>query len=149
MTLTREQETYERIPIIRLWKVLLVPLQGDVTDTLADRLTEEVLLRVHSEDVVGLVIDVTGLWLVDSHLCAVLSRLAEATALMGARTFISGIKPDVALTLETMGVELRGARSCLRLDDALIALGVRFDDEAIPTSDVAEEDEGYFGEEST
>lgn len=123
-------QTYERIPIIRLWKVLLVPLQGDVTDTLADRLTEEVLARVHAEEVAGLVIDVTGLWLVDSHLCAVLSRLSEATALMGARTFISGIKPDVALTLETMGVELRGARACLRLDDALLALGVRFDESA-------------------
>lgn len=123
-------QTYERIPIIRLWKVLLVPLQGDVTDTLADRLTEEVLTRVHAEDVVGLVIDVTGLWLVDSHLCAVLSRLAEATALMGAKTFISGIKPDVALTLETMGVELRGARTCRSLDEALYALGVRFDEDA-------------------
>ena len=75
-------QSYERIPIIRLWKVLLVPLQGDVTDTLADRLTEEVLARVHAEEVAGLVIDVTGLWLVDSHLCAVLSRLAEATALV-------------------------------------------------------------------
>src|SRR5262245_22026498 len=122
-------QTYERIPIIRLWKVLLVPLQGDVTDTLADRLTEEVLAPVHSEEVAGLVIDVTGLWLVDSHLCAVLSRLAEATALMGARTFISGIKPDVALTLETMSVQLRDTQTCLKLDDALAALGVRFDDQ--------------------
>lgn len=128
-------QTYERIPIIRLWKVLLVPLQGDVTDTLADRLTEEVLTRVHAEDVAGLVIDVTGLWLVDSHLCAVLSRLAEATALMGAKTFISGIKPDVALTLETMGVELRGARTCRSLDEALYALGVRFDEDAGDVSD--------------
>lgn len=141
--------TYERIPIIRLWKVLLVPLQGDVTDTLADRLTEEVLTRVHQEEVLGLVIDVTGLWLVDSHLCAVLSRLSEATALMGARTFISGIKPDVALTLETMGVQLRGARSCLRLDDALMALGVRFDDGSLESEGEDDEGASYFGEEGT
>jgi rsbT antagonist protein RsbS len=118
-------QTYERIPIIRLWHVLLVPLQGDVTDTLAEKLTEEVLQRVHAEEVTGLVIDVTGLWLVDSHLCAVLSRIAEAAALMGAKTYLSGMKPDVALTLETMGVQLRGVGSTRSLDEALEALGIR------------------------
>lgn len=120
---------YERIPIIRLWHVLLVPLQGDVTDSLAERLMDEVLERVHREEVSGLVIEVTGLWMVDSHLCAVLSRLAEATSLMGAKTFISGMKPDIALTLETMGVHLRGVTSCQSLDEALHALGIRLADE--------------------
>jgi rsbT antagonist protein RsbS len=125
-------QTYERIPIIRLWHVLLVPLQGDVTDTLAEKLTEEVLQRVHAEEVTGLVIDVTGLWLVDSHLCAVLSRIAEAAALMGAKTYLSGMKPDVALTLETMGVQLRGVGSTRSLDEALEALGIRLATEMAP-----------------
>ncbi|MBC7171435.1 MAG: STAS domain-containing protein [Polyangiaceae bacterium] len=118
-------QTYERIPIIRLWQILLVPLQGEVTDSLAEKLTSEILHRVHLEEVTGLVIDVTGLWLVDSHLCAVISRIAEAAALMGARTFLSGMKPEVAMTLETMGIELRGASSTRSLDEALEALGVR------------------------
>ncbi len=118
-------QTYERIPIIRLWQILLVPLQGEVTDSLAEKLTAEVLARVHAEEVSGLVIDITGLWLVDSHLCAVISRIAESAALMGAQTYLSGMKPDVALTLETMGIELRGARSTRSLDEALEALGVR------------------------
>jgi rsbT antagonist protein RsbS len=118
-------QTYERIPIIRLWQILLVPLQGEVTDSLAEKLTSEILQRIHGEEVTGLVIDVTGLWLVDSHLCAVISRIAESAALMGARTFLSGMKPDVALTLETMGIELRGASSTRSLDEALEALGVR------------------------
>jgi rsbT antagonist protein RsbS len=131
-------QTYERIPIIRLWHVLLVPLQGDVTDTLAEKLTEEVLERVHAEEVTGLVIDVTGLWLVDSHLCAVLSRIAEAAALMGAKTFLSGMKPDVALTLETMGVQLRGVGSTRSLDEALEALGIRL---ATDTETTEEDDE--------
>jgi rsbT antagonist protein RsbS len=43
---------------------------------------------------------------------------------MGARTLLSGMKPDIALTLETMGVELRGVRTTLNLEDALSALGV-------------------------
>jgi hypothetical protein len=43
---------------------------------------------------------------------------------MGARTFISGMKPDIALTLETMGVQLQGVSTTLDLEDALELLGV-------------------------
>jgi rsbT antagonist protein RsbS len=118
-------QSYERIPVIRLWHVLLVPLQGEVSDTLAERLTEEVLQQVYAEEVSGLVIDITGLWLVDSHLCSVLSQLAQAAALMGAKTFLSGMKPEVALALETMGVELHGVGATQRLDEALQALGIQ------------------------
>lgn len=115
---------HQSIPIIKLWHLLLVPLQGELTDELADQLTSEVLQRIHDLGCSGLLIDITGLWLVDSHLCAVLSHLSRAASLMGAKTFISGMKPDIALTLETMGVELKGVRTTLDLESALQLLGV-------------------------
>jgi rsbT antagonist protein RsbS len=115
---------YIRIPIIKLWNLLLIPLQGEMNDELAQQLTNEVLDRIHQLGCAGLVIDITGLWLVDSHLCAVLSQLSSAAALMGARTFISGMKPDIALTLETMGVQLKGVSTTLDLENALELLGV-------------------------
>jgi rsbT antagonist protein RsbS len=119
------EQGYTRVPIIKLWHMLLIPLQGEMNDDLANQLTNEVLDRIHQLGCSGLVIDITGLWLVDSHLCAVLSQLSSAAALMGARTFISGMKPDIALTLETMGVELKGVSTTLGLEDALAMLGVR------------------------
>jgi rsbT antagonist protein RsbS len=117
-------DSYARIPIIKLWHLLLIPLQGEMTDELANQLMNEVLDRIHQLGCSGLVIDITGLWMVDSHLCAVLSQLASAASLMGARTFISGMKPDIALTLETMGVQLQGVSTTLDLEDALELLGV-------------------------
>lgn len=128
--------TYNRIPIIKLWHLLLVPLQGELTDDLAAQLTTEVLDQIYKRGCSGLVIDITGLWLVDSHLCAVLSQLSAAASLMGARTFISGMKPDIALTLETMGVELKGVMTTLDLEGALQLLGVRS-----PQADDVEHDE--------
>jgi rsbT antagonist protein RsbS len=123
------EQGYHRIPIIKLWHLLLVPLQGEMTDDLASHLTGEVLDRIHELGCSGLVIDITGLWIVDSHLCAVLSQLSAAASLMGARTLISGMKPDIALTLETMGVQLKGVSTTLDLEGALDLLGIRSPDE--------------------
>jgi rsbT antagonist protein RsbS len=116
---------YNRIPIIGFWDLLLVPLQGDMTDDLASRLVSEVLDRVHRDGSSGLIIDITGLWLVDSHLCAVLSQLAAAASLMGASTIISGMKPEIAMALETMGIRLANVTTTLDLETALGRLGVR------------------------
>lgn len=115
--------SYNRIPIIKLWHVLLIPLQGELTDELADQLTAEVLDRIHREGTSGIVVDITGLWMVDSHLCSVLSQLSAAAQLLGAKTIISGLKPDIALTLETMGIELHALTTALDLEAALLGLG--------------------------
>lgn len=116
---------YDGIPIIKFWDYLLVPLQGDMTDDTAARFVSAVLERVHSEGSLGLIIDITGLWLVDSHLCALLSQLAAAAKLMGARTIISGMKPEIAMALETMGISLQNVTATLDLETALDLLGVR------------------------
>lgn len=115
---------YHRIPIIGFWDLLLVPLQGDMTDDMAARLVSEVLDRIHRSGSSGLMIDITGLWLVDSHLCSVLSQLAAAASLMGARTIISGMKPEIAMALETMGIRLENVTTTLDLETALGILGV-------------------------
>ena len=83
-------DAYNRIPIIEFWDLLLVPLQGDMTDDMAGRLVSEVLDRIHKRGSSGLMIDITGLWIVDSHLCAVLSQLAAAASLMGRRPSFRG-----------------------------------------------------------
>ncbi len=117
-------DEYNGVPIIKFWDLLLVPLQGDMTDDMAGRLVSEVLERIHKEGSSALIIDITGLWLVDSHLCAVLSQLAAAASLMGAETLISGMKPEIALALETMGISLGNVTPTLDLETALDVLGV-------------------------
>jgi rsbT antagonist protein RsbS len=116
---------FSRIPIIKLWKLLLVPLQGELNDDLADQLTAEVLDRIYREGASGIVIDITGLWMVDSHLCSVLTQLSASARLLGAKTIICGLKPEIALTLETMGVELGSTETALDLEAALNSLGLR------------------------
>src|SRR6187399_1014438 len=77
-------EAYNHIPIIKLWHLLLVPLQGEMTDDVAGRLMSEVLERIYRDGSSGLVIDITGLWILDSHLCSVLSQISDAAAPISA-----------------------------------------------------------------
>jgi rsbT antagonist protein RsbS len=115
---------FSRIPIIKLWRLLVIPLQGEIDDRSAANLSADVLNRIHGSEVVGLIIDVTGLWLMDSHLCAVLTRLARAAELMGTRTVLCGLTAETAMTLQAMGLELEGFEAMLSLEQALEHYGV-------------------------
>lgn len=125
-----------RLPIIKLWDRILVPIQGEITDDLAEQLSQEVLREIHESGAHGLVLDLTGVWIMDSHLCSVLSNLASAARLMGTPTIISGLSPEIAMTLQTMGVELEAVRTALTLEQALTMLGL-----SVREADEDEEDE--------
>jgi len=113
-----------RIPTIRLWGLLLIPLQGDIDDRQGEVLCDDVLGAIEGSDTDGLIIDVTGLWLMDSHLCSVLSTLASSAALMGTRTVLCGLNPEIAITLQTMGLDMPDLATVPSLEDALESLGV-------------------------
>ncbi len=113
-----------RLPIIKLWNRIVVPIQGEITDDLAEQLSQEVLREIHESGAHGLVLDLTGVWIMDSHLCSVLSNLASSARLMGTPTIISGLSPEIAMTLQTMGVELEAVRTALSLEQALTMLGL-------------------------
>ena len=118
-------EVENRVPIIRVWGLLLVPVQGDLGDSQAEALKQEVLNAIHTTSIQGLILDVTGLWLIDSHLCAVLTRLAQAAALMGTRTVVCGMSAEIALTIQMMGLEIEAVETALSLEQALQQFGVR------------------------
>ena len=113
-----------RIPVIQLWQRIVVPLQGDVTDETAAVLVDDVLRTIRDTYAAGLVIDVTGMWTMDSHLCHVIANLAAAAKLMGTPTVICGMSAPIAMTLQTMGADFRLAQTALTLEDALERLGV-------------------------
>jgi rsbT antagonist protein RsbS len=113
----------DRIPLLRLGPILIVSVQGDLADAVAVALRSDVGEAVSTGGVTGVVLDVSGVAIVDSYLGRVLTEIAADCALLGASTVVAGIKPAVAITLVEMGLRLDGARTARSLEAAMAMLG--------------------------
>jgi rsbT antagonist protein RsbS len=113
-----------RIPIISLYGNLIVPIQGTVGDELLETLRVDVTARIDRDFATGLIIDISGVDLLDSYMTRSVRDLALMAKLMGVRTIISGAKPEIAITIVEMGLEIPGVESQLNLERALERLFV-------------------------
>lgn len=96
------------IPILQLDGHLLVSIQVDLHDRLALAFMDELGEAVQRTSAIGVILDVSSLRIIDSFIGRVLADIARSVALQGARAVIVGIRPEVALTLVELGVELPG-----------------------------------------
>ncbi|MGW2822901.1 STAS domain-containing protein [Streptomyces sp. NPDC001443] len=111
------------VPVLRLGDVLLVTLQGDLHDSTAEQLQQDITERIGSSGVTGVVIDISGIEIVDSFLGRVLAEIAAKAGLLAARTVVAGMRPAVAITLVEMGLTLPGLHTALNTEAALGLLG--------------------------
>jgi anti-anti-sigma regulatory factor len=111
----RELET----PVTRIWPgVLLCPVVGPMDSRRAQRLTEAILGSVvqHSASVV--ILDLTGVTVVDTEVASALSYAAKAVQLIGAGCVITGIGGDVAMTMVKLDVGF-GIETCRDVEQGL------------------------------
>jgi rsbT antagonist protein RsbS len=113
----------DRIPVLQLGSVLIVSVQGDLADSVAVALRHDVGEQVSAGGISGVILDVSGVMIVDSYLGRVLTEIAADCSLLGASTVVAGIRPAVAITLVEMGLRLDGARVARSLEAALDLLG--------------------------
>ncbi len=86
--------------------MLLLPIIGQIDSQRARQLTEHLLESIRVNRAKVIVIDITGVATVDSRVANHLVQTVEAARLMGAEVVLSGISPDIALTLVTLGIDL-------------------------------------------
>lgn len=111
------------IPILQVGETLLTTVHIELGDTVAEAFQEDVLSAIEKTGASGLVIDISILDLVDSYVARVLADTGRMARLMGTRTVLSGMRPEVAATLIRMGYSLDGVETALDVDDALAKLG--------------------------
>ncbi|MGW4567308.1 STAS domain-containing protein [Streptomyces sp. NPDC004561] len=107
------------VPVLALGDVLLVSLQGELHDGMAERLQQDITSRIATTRVTGVVIDISGVDIVDSFLGRVLAEIASTARLLAARTVLAGMRPAVAITLVELGLTLPGLVTALDVDRAV------------------------------
>ena len=120
-----------RIPILKVGRVLIVPIQVDMDDQAVIHLQERILSELERTGARGVLIDISLLEMVDSFIGRVLSDIAAMARIMDARTVVVGMQPAVAITLVELGLELRGVDTVLNVDEGIRLLRSEFgiDDE--------------------
>ncbi|NUS08427.1 MAG: STAS domain-containing protein, partial [Nonomuraea sp.] len=98
--------------------VLLVSLQGELHDGMAERLQQDIARRVAGSTATGVVIDVSGVEIVDSFLGRIIAEIAANARLLAARTVLCGMRPAVAITLVELGLTLPGLVATLDVERA-------------------------------
>lgn len=111
-----------RIPVLKLKDVLIVSLQVEMQDRLALELQDDILNTLSRTGARGLVLDVSGMDVVDSFLGRIVADTAQMAYLIGARTVLAGLQPAVAITLTELGLRLPQIRTALNLEKALSLL---------------------------
>lgn len=106
----------ERIPILKIAKLLLVSIQVDMHDRLAVTLQDDLTKRIAETGASGVIIDISALEMVDSFIGRMLSNIAGMSKLLGADTVVAGMQPSVAITLVELGLSLKGVRTALSLE---------------------------------
>jgi len=108
-----------QVPVLALGDTLLVSLQGELHDGMAEQLQHDISSRIATSRVTGVVLDISGVEIVDSFLGRVLAEIASTARLLAARTVLAGMRPAVAITLVELGLTLHGLTTALDVDRAL------------------------------
>lgn len=108
-----------RIPIISLYGNLIVPIQGAIGDKSMGMLSDDVARAIDGDAARGLIIDVSGIAVMDSFITRSIRDLALTARLMGIPAILSGLQPAVAITLIEMGLDIHGLETTLNLERAL------------------------------
>lgn len=111
-----------RIPILELDGALLVSVQVDLDDQLAVQLEEDLGAALAKNRARGIVIDISGVELVDTFLSRILAQIAEMSRVLGAVAVLVGMRPAVAITLVELGMTLDGIDTALDIDRGIALL---------------------------
>ncbi len=104
-------------------RAVALPLVGTIDQRRAMQIIETLLEGVATRSADTVIIDITGVSTVDTFIADALVRAARATRLLGAHVVLTGISPEVAQTLVSLGADLSVFETRATLQDG-IALAI-------------------------
>ena len=109
-------------PILEVWDdVLALPIIGLVDARRAAQMTERLLDEIARKGSSYVIVDVTGVEVVDADTAEHFAKLVRAVELMGSRCVVTGVQPAVGQALYDLGHGFGRVRTLRNLKHALHA----------------------------
>ena len=117
-------------PIIPIMdRILVMPLVGSIDSMRARDITRALLEGINAHRAKVVILDITGVSVVDSGVANHLNKTIQAARLKGARTIITGISDEVAETIVDLGIDWTGIDTLNDLQTGLVvalnSLGIK------------------------
>jgi rsbT co-antagonist protein RsbR len=87
--------------------VVIMPLIGTIDSARAQQVMETLLEGIAHHSAETVILDITGVQVVDTQVANALIHAAQAVRLLGAQLVMTGIQPQIAQTLVHLGADLR------------------------------------------
>lgn len=94
------------VPIIE--GIVVLPLSGQIDSERAERILDNLLEGIDTQQAKIAIIDITGVPVVDTAVAQYLIQAARAASLMGCRPFLVGIRPEIAQVIVELGIDMAG-----------------------------------------
>jgi rsbT co-antagonist protein RsbR len=120
--ITQQQEAIRElsVPVLQIRdQMLVLPVVGLIDSARARHLIESLLMAIRDHRAKGVVIDVTGVPIVDTQVANHLLQASKAAQLMGATVVITGISADMAQSLVGLGTDLPDTATMVDLQEGV------------------------------
>jgi rsbT co-antagonist protein RsbR len=107
----QQRETIRTLatPVAQVWEgILTVPIQGALDAERAMAMTENLLEAIVAHQAEQVILDITGVPVVDTQVANYLLTAAHACHLLGSEVALVGISSSIAQTIVHLGVDLSG-----------------------------------------
>lgn len=116
-------------PVITLTEdVGLLPIIGDIDTSRAKSILETTLQQSADSGISYLIIDLSGVVMVDTMVAHQIFQLIESLNLIGVETALTGIRPEVAMTAVQLGIDFSEIKTESSLERVILTLAKKLDE---------------------
>ncbi|NTW00837.1 MAG: STAS domain-containing protein [Oscillochloris sp.] len=99
---------------------LVLPLIGELNAERLESMQAEALAAIERSGAKALILDITGTPVIDQHVGKGLIEMIHALRLMGSKTVIVGVRPEVAQTIVSLGIDFSDLLIAATLREGLV-----------------------------
>ncbi|SNZ11613.1 rsbT co-antagonist protein RsbR [Terribacillus aidingensis] len=112
------------VPVVPIYEGLaVIPIVGEIDTHRAKLIMETALSQGSTLDLDYIILDVSGVLMIDTMVADQIFHIVQSLRLSGIKTIITGIRPEIAQTMVSLGLEFRSITTQSTLKNALHLLG--------------------------